>query len=135
MTRVLGALRTRVIERAARRCEYCLLNEAYTIKRHEVDHVYAEKHDGQTIEENLCLSCIDCNRYKGSDLCSLDPETGDITALFHPRRDQWAQHFRLDGPRIVPLTPQARATVRMLHLNDRERLEERALLAAIQRYP
>lgn len=63
--------------RAGGRCEYCRLHEDDTFFTPEVDHIYAEKHDGPTIEWNLCVACADCNRNKGSDICSLDPETGD----------------------------------------------------------
>lgn len=135
MTRVLGALRERVMARAEGRCEFCLLHERYTIKWHEVDHIYAEKHGGKTSEENLCLSCIDCNRHKGSDLCSLDPQTDQVAALYHPRRDEWQAHFRLDGPLIEGITPQGRATARALWLNDDERVEEREMLIRLHRYP
>ena len=81
------------------------------------------------------MSCVDCNRYKSSDLCSLDPLTGEIVALYHPRRDEWSKHFRLDGAQIEPLTPQGRVTVRLFHMNERERLEERSTLIRLGRYP
>jgi len=135
MSYIPEALRCLVYERAGGRCEYCLLHERYTIKRHEVDHIYAEKHGGETIESNLCLSCIDCNRYKGSDLASLDPLNAEIVPLFHPRRDQWSDHFRLDGANIEPLTAQGRTTVRLMHINDEDRINERAVLMSIKRYP
>lgn len=135
MTRVFGELRERVVARAAGLCEYCRLDEQYTIKRHEVDHIYAEKHGGVTEESNLCLSCFDCNRYKGSDLCSLDPQSGELAALYHPRGDTWAEHFRLNGAVIEGISPQGRVTVRLLHLNDRGRLDERDLLIRLARYP
>jgi 5-methylcytosine-specific restriction endonuclease McrA len=51
---------------------------------HEIDHVVAEKHDGQTSDNNLCLSCWVCNRHKGSDLTSIDPQTGAITPCSIP---------------------------------------------------
>jgi HNH endonuclease len=93
-----------------------------------VDHVVAEKHGGQTEESNLALSCLLCNQHKGTDLTSIDPQTGQIAPLFHPRRDQWLDHFRLVGARIDPLTPAGRVTVRLLQLNHPDRLEERELL-------
>jgi len=102
---------------------------------HEIDHVVAEKHNGQTAAHNLCLSCWVCNRHKGSDLTSLDPQTGAITPLFHPRQDRWEDHFRLIGTGIAGITPQGRTTVRMLHFNDPDQLELRALLMALGRYP
>jgi hypothetical protein len=93
-----------------------------------VDHVVAEKHGGLTEEANLALARALCNQRKGSDLTSIDPETGAITSLFQPRREQWNDHFRLVGARIEPLTPTGRVTVRLLQLNAPERIEERELL-------
>lgn len=125
---VPAALRRLVRERAGERCEYCLLPEQLTLAAHWVDHVVAEKHGGQTEEANLALSCVLCNQHKGTDLTSIDPETGAITPLFHPRRDRWLDHFRLVGARIEPVTPTGRVTVRLLQLNHPDRLEERELM-------
>jgi hypothetical protein len=75
-----------------------------------VDHIVAEKHRGTTTEDNLCFSCFDCNRHKGSDIASIDLDTGALTPLFYPRRDRWSEHFRLEGARIVPLTAVGRVT-------------------------
>src|SRR5207247_5166116 len=98
---------------------------------HQVDHIIAEKHGGQTDADNLALSCIVCNKRKGSDLTSIDPVSGAIVPLFHPRKDRWSSHFQLVGGRVEPLTAIGRATVRLLQLNDPDRVEEReALLAA-----
>lgn len=134
MTYIPETLRILVFKRAFGCCEYCLLNEEYTIKHHEVDHIYAEKHGGETLEANLCLSCVDCNRYKGTDLASLDPLTREPVFLFHPRRDKWPDHFKLDGAGIEPITPAARATVKLLHINDIDRVGERAALLKLGRY-
>lgn len=130
-----ATLRRLVHDRARERCEYCLLPDAVGFYPHEIDHVVAEKHDGETIASNLCLSCWVCNRYKGSDLTSLDPQTGAVTALFHPRRDRWDEHFRLRGAEIDGLTPQGRTTVRLLHFNAPEQVEVRTALIALRQYP
>lgn len=135
MTHLPEALRRMVYERANGRCEYYQLHERYTMKTHEVDHVYAEKHGGDSTEANLCLSCFDCNRYKGSDLCSLDTVTGEIVSLYHPRRHRWAEHFRLEDGVIQALTPQGRVTMRLLRLNTPERISERQRLERLNRYP
>jgi hypothetical protein len=127
---VPAAVRRLVRQRAGERCEYCLVPEQVTLAAHWVDHVVAEKHGGQTLEDNLALSCVLCNQHKGSDLTSIDPESSAIVALFHPRRDRWADHFRLNGARIEPLTPTGRVTVRLLQLNHPERIEEREILVA-----
>lgn len=121
-------LRQFVFERANGRCEYCLTPEFTSLAPLEVDHIVAQKHGGKTEPENLALSCSLCNKHKGSDLTSIDPISGNITPLFHPRQHQWSDHFRLEEAHMVPLTPEGRATIRLLQLNRQDRLEERALL-------
>jgi hypothetical protein len=81
------------------------------------------------------LSCAACNRHKGADFASVDPQTKAIIPLFNPRRDVWSEHFRLNGALIEPLTIQGQVTVFLLHLNDPDRLEERATLIRLKRYP
>ena len=123
------ALRRQVIDRAKERCEYCLILEGFTFAPHEVDHIIAEKHGGTTALENLALSCSLCNKHKGSDIASIDPETRAIIPLYHPRQDRWHEHFQLsDESEIKPLTAKGRVTVQLLQLNRRERVEERQLL-------
>jgi hypothetical protein len=90
-----------------------------------VDHIIAEKHGGDTTLENHAASFVACNLFKGSDIASLDPLTGALTALFHPRKDRWDDHFGKRGPFIVPKTPEGRTTVRPLQLNTPERVTER----------
>lgn len=128
--------RRRVIERAGGRCEYCLLHQSdAALFDHEVDHIIAEKHGGQSSDDNLAFACFECNRYKGSDIASVDPESTVITPLFNPRQDVWTDHFALDGPIIKPLTATGRATVYLLRLNVEPRLQRREGLIALNRYP
>ena len=108
-TYIPTALRQVVRERADGRCEYCLYPQAMSFLVFEVEHIIAEKHGGTTTADNLALACPYCNRFKGTDLGSLDPETGQLTPFFNPRTQRWAEHFRLDGARIVPLTPEGGA--------------------------
>jgi hypothetical protein len=129
-TYVPAALRRLVRERAKDRCEYCLIPEAATFAPHSIDHIVAEKRGGKTEAESLANSCTVCNLRKGSDLTSVDPETGQIVALFHPRRDRWTEHFRLVGGRIEPLTPVGRVTERLLQFNLPDRIIEREQLLA-----
>jgi hypothetical protein len=49
--------------------------EKLSLASHQVDHIIAEKHGGQTLAENLALSCSLCNQAKGSDIASIDPDT------------------------------------------------------------
>jgi hypothetical protein len=129
------AIRRQVIDRARRRCEYCLYPQDMSFLSFQIEHIVAEKHGGQTTLDNLALSCPFCNRFKGSDLGSLDPETGQLTPFFHPRRQTWKHHFRLQGALIVPQSPEGRVTVVILRLNLPERIQERERLIEIARYP
>ncbi|HEY4235059.1 MAG TPA: HNH endonuclease signature motif containing protein [Lacipirellulaceae bacterium] len=126
MTRPSDSMRRDVARRAANRCEYCLIHQDDSASRHQVDHIVAEKHGGDTALTNLALSCLPCNRRKSSDIGSNDPATGQFTRLFNPRGQSWIDHFRLDGPRIVGITAVGRTTVEFLKLNAPERLLERA---------
>jgi hypothetical protein len=128
MSDVSVALRTRIRAWANRRCEYCLAPESLTLFEHEIDHIIALKHGGETTANNLALCCTLCNKHKGSDIASIDPETGGMQPLFHPRVDRWDDHFQLRGGEIVPRTAVGRVTVRLLRLNRPERLKERALM-------
>jgi hypothetical protein len=127
-THVPAALRRLVRERAGDRCEYCLMPESQSFASHWIDHVVAEKHGGQTELDNLAIACMLCNQHKGTDLSSIDPDSGETVVLFHPRRDLWSDHFRLDGGRIEPITAVGRVTVRLLQLNLPRRVAERERL-------
>lgn len=85
--------------------------------RFEIDHIVARKHGGPTETDNLALCCGQCNLHKGTNLSDIDPVTGRMTRLFHPRRDRWAEHFRWERLTIVGTTPVGRVTVAVLQLN------------------
>ena len=135
VTYILTALRNLVYERAEGCCEYCLISEAVSFVKHQIDHIIAEKHGGQTVEENLALSCTICNKYKGSDIASLIPETNELIRFYNPRVDRWSKHFRLNGVVIEPLTDIGEATVRILQVNHDDQILERQVLRQRGRYP
>jgi hypothetical protein len=126
------ALRSVVRSRASGVCEYCRLPQAVSpYARFHIEHVIARQHGGATDESNLALACGACNFQKGPNIASLDPQTGQLVPLFHPRRDRWAEHFEWQGMTIVGLTPIGRATVQLLAMNDRTRLDIRAELQSL----
>jgi hypothetical protein len=45
-----------------------------------------EKHGGASDIENLAFAWWRCNRQKGSNLTSFDPQTRELSPLFDPRR-------------------------------------------------
>jgi hypothetical protein len=128
-------LRRQIAERAGGRCEYCLTPEWILLAGCEVDHVISRKHGGITDPSNLAFSCVRCNRAKGSDIGSLIPGTGQYCRMFNPRIDRWEDHFGLEGSHLIARTDIAEITVRLLRLNDPERMAERALLQQIGEYP
>lgn len=90
--------RDRIWARAASRCEYCRIAQAFEDATHEIDHVISEKHHGPTEDGNLALACFSCNNHKGPNVAGVDIESGDVTRLYHPRRDKWDDHFVWSGP-------------------------------------
>lgn len=135
MSYVSATLRRLVIQRAGNKCEYCRFPQTASLFAFEMEHIIAEKHDGITEAENLALSCPCCNRFKGSDLASIDSETRQLTPFFNPRLQQWSDHFRLEGGRIIPLTPEGRVTAKILQFNLPERILERDQLISVGEYP
>jgi len=83
-----GEVRELVRRRANNRCEYCLLQQAYSDLTHHVEHIVAKSHGGSDDLGNLALSCQRCNLRKGPNLTGIDPVTSQATSLFHPRPDQ-----------------------------------------------
>lgn len=90
-----------------------------------IEHVVARQHGGSDHVDNLALACHRCNLYKGPNLSGVDPLTGRVEILFHPRRDQWHDHFAFREAHVDGLTPSGRATVEVLVLNDARRVELR----------
>jgi hypothetical protein len=127
-------LRQLVVERAQRRCEYCLLPEREALHPHQIDHVIPRQHGGADTEDNLALCCVVCNRYKGPNLATLDPETEELTGFFNPRRHTWDVHFRLDEGRVFGLSPEGRATAFIFRFNDEVHIIQRITLLRQGRY-
>lgn len=120
-----ASLRRLVSERADNCCEYCLLPESLSLHKHEPDHIVPVQHGGETDSDNLALACMRCNRHKGPNVGSFDPETGTLVQFFNPRTQRWADHFEMMDAVIYPLTAEARVTVKIFRLNDEDRVAER----------
>lgn len=128
-------LRQLVAERAANCCEYCLMPQVAVLHKHEPDHIIPTQHGGETDEQNLALSCMRCNRYKGPNVGSFDPITGALVPFFNPRKESWIDHFTLENGMIIPQPAQARVTIKIFRINDEIRIEERIKLVEAGLYP
>jgi hypothetical protein len=124
-----AATRGMVRQRAGNRCEYCgILQEQMSAAAFHVDHIIPKQHGGSDDSSNLALACYHCNLRKGPNLTGIDPDTGALVSLFHPRQMRWDAHFALRETLIVGLTPTGRATVRVLQMNAVDRVQLRATL-------
>jgi hypothetical protein len=135
MARWISAeLRQTIADRANHLCEYCLIAEAETFYGCQVDHIISLKHGGSSELHNLAYACATCNRAKGSDVGSIST-SGEFTRFFNPRRDRWAEHFRLEGATIHPLTLIGEVTMHIFGFNDSIRLHEREEMIRFSKYP
>jgi hypothetical protein len=112
-------LRDRLLEADNCHCAYCYTTEANTGQPMTIDHIKPQAQDGESIFENLCFACRRCNEFKGSAASAQDPLTGEMAALFYPRQQTWADHFRWDesGALLMGLTAVGRATIVALNMN------------------
>jgi hypothetical protein len=131
-----AAARDLVRRRAAQRCEYCRLHEDDDpLLDFHVEHILAKQHGGTDSLRNLAYACHQDNLHKGPNLTGIDPRTGRLTRLFHPRRHKWSYHFRWDGPYLVGRTAIGRTTVAVLAMNLAHRVALREQLIAVGRFP
>jgi hypothetical protein len=125
-----------VAERAGHRCEYCSAPEVVFNFPFEVEHVIPPSAGGDDDLSNLALSCRSCNVFKSAVVLVLDEETGADVRLFHPRQDQWLEHFHLnDDGQIEPLSATGRVTARQLRLNMPSQIAARRQWAKLGLYP
>ncbi len=125
-----------VRQRAGNCREYCRVSPTGRLVGFQIDHIIAIKHGGTDSADNLCLARYDCNIYKGSNVAALDPLTGDASRLYHPRQQQWDEHFTINPDATLSgLTPEGRLTVLVLRLNDEERVKHRLAEQMTGDYP
>ncbi len=64
------------------------------------------------------MCCFACNRHKGPNIAGIGPESGRIVPLFRTRRHKWSRRLPVGRRRrLIGLTPNGRATVRVLGIN------------------
>ena len=130
-------LRRLVHSRAADCCEYCRSQEKFAPQSFSVEHIIPRQASGETIADNLALSCQGCNNHKATKTSAIDSATGEMATLFNPRTQKWADHFSWDADStlIMGLTSTGRATIEALHLNRRGLMNLRRVLYAAGEHP
>lgn len=123
------ATRQQIFPAADPRCEYCRTSRRIMGMPLVIDHVLPLSLGGSDKPANLAAACYRCNEFKRAKTHSLDPATGELALLFHPRQQVWTEHFQRvnEGTHIAGLTPTGRATVIALRLNNEYVVESRTL--------
>lgn len=135
--RITNQIRQQVGERANGCCEYCRSQVQFSPQAFSVEHIYPRSASGATRLDNLALSCAGCNGHKYTKTQAIDPVTNELVALFHPRQQQWAEHFAWDKEYtvMIGLTPTGRATIDALHLNRPALQNLREVLYTVGKHP
>ncbi len=117
---VSRAVRNSVAITDKHQCAYCRTQKKLIGRALEIDHIVPESGGGNDVPSNLCQACVTCNRHKAAKMTGIDPHTNKNTPLFHPRQQQWSEHFTWsdDGVRVLGLTAVGRATVTTLQMNN-----------------
>src|SRR5262249_48728917 len=115
-----------VWRRAKHRCEDCKFPASIALLPFQIDHIIPQKLRGQTVADNLALSCERCNSHKGP--LAAGYLEGRHVPLFNPRRDRWSAHFEWNGPYLVGKTDVGRVTIDVLAINPPYRVILRAAL-------
>lgn len=134
MSTISQELRAAVAARAEHRCEYCRLPDQLQVGGFELDHIVPQSRGGPTASENLAYACPHCNGNKSDQVDAIDPASGRTIALFNPRTQGWADHFRWSTDRpfeIEGVTACGRATLVRLQVNHSEMVGIRRALAEL----
>jgi HNH endonuclease len=111
-----------VQNRARQRCEYCQMHQSLQGATFHVEHILPVSRGGLSNFENLAWCCPSCNLHKSDRMHAIDADTNQLAALFHPRRDDWNDHFAWLDYRLTGRTVSGRATIAALKLNTDRRL-------------
>jgi len=118
-------VRQTVAERADFRCEYCQIHQNEAFYPFQIDPIVSMKHGGKTLLDNLAYCCFPCNVNKGSDVGTVLLPQHIFIRLFNPRADHWEEHFSVVSGKLHPKTPIGEATIKVLKLNEVDRVIER----------
>ncbi|MDI9639830.1 HNH endonuclease signature motif containing protein [Geitlerinema splendidum] len=136
-SRVTAQQKKAVAERANGCCEYCRSQVRFAIQPFAIEHIIPRSAGGETVLDNLALSCQGCNNHKYNKIEERDPVSGDTVPLYHPRKQRWNNHFAWnnDFTLIIGLTPTGRSTVEALQLNREGVVNLRRVLYAMGEHP
>lgn len=126
-----------IATRANHRCEYCQVPEVVFNFPFEVEHIIPISQQGSDHESNLALACRSCNLRKGSRISGTLPDSNVEIQFFHPRENQWSEHFQIDikSGKIVGLSPVGEVTVKYSEMNSPAQVTARQLWIRLGLFP
>lgn len=126
-----------IAERASHRCEYCQAPEVVFNFPFEVEHIIPIFRQGANDEANLALACRSCNLRKGTRISGTLPDFNVEVRFFHPRENQWSDHFQVDveSGKIMGMTPVGEVTVKYLEMNSPAQVAARQLWIRLGLFP
>ena len=128
---------TATAQRANHRCEYCKAPEVVFNFPFEVEHIVPLSRQGSDDDANLALACRSCNLRKGNRINGLSSRSNVEARFFHPRKDQWDEHFHInvESGEVVGVTPIGEVTVEYLEMNSSAQVAARQLWIRLNLFP
>jgi hypothetical protein len=124
-----------VERRASGRCEYCRMHQSLQGATFHIEHIVARSLGGTSELDNLAWACPSCNLHKSNRIEVFGDNNLEAVPLFHPRRDDWGDHFQWAGFQIVAITVIGRATIDLLQFNHKRKLMIRQAEALFDLFP
>ena len=119
-------LRQLVRQRANNYCEYCGLSQDSEPLPFHIEHIIPRQHRRKRFRRKISrwpvitAICIKAQTFPG-----LIQKTRKLTRLFHPRLDDWDEHFKNRDGEISGLSAIGRTTAALLRMNEDGRLQLR----------
>ena len=135
--KLTDSLKKSVAKRANHCCEYCFSQARFATQSFSIEHIKPRVQKGETTLNNLALACQGCNAHKYTKTTAYDSITQKIAALYHPRQQQWSEHFKWnhDFSLIIGISPTGRATTEALRLNRNGVVNLRQILYQAGEHP
>jgi hypothetical protein len=103
--------------------------------RFHLEHIIPQSRGGATELINLAWACPGCNLRKSDRTEAVDIVTGQLSPLFHPRQDDWNEHFAWRSFEVTALSATGRVTIATLDLNHSRRILIRQVEASFGLFP
>jgi HNH endonuclease len=127
--KISKALKQAVNKLSSGCCEYCRSQRRFA-DSFEIEHIIPVSRGGADTLDNLALACRQCNSLKSNKISAIDPASGQIAPLFHPRQMEWTDHFLWsdDALEMLGITAIGRATINLLQTNRASMVNLRQVL-------